>query len=468
MDKVPVTSKAIAWLLAVADVLFLFLLVVSQGSIVLRAVAGIVALMVTGEMIRRSNGLEGAYGLYLVGGKHGIKIIDKLSSRNQQVWKFLADMGLAMGMGLFSIGIVKNKKAMVSGIAMIFFIILFMFPNLSLLFQYMPLISSRLAGEQPAPAAQPSFPVLSVMLLLSSIVGGFALLTISLLLFSGVEIVLSIGKAVYTSNYSSLSSQLPGVMPVLPGITIPLFAGIISLVILLVVHEFSHGVLARIAKVKIKSVGVVLFGIIPFGAFVEPDERKVKRLSKNEQNRIYIAGVSANVFVAVLFFALTMLLAYGVLPYLPTGGVRIIGIEANTPAASVLSLNETLFKWNNATIYNIYSLERIENSYTGGIVHLVTSNGPVNITPMPDGRLGIYLAPAKTGPTYGFVNFLLSIFVLSFALNLFVAIFNLLPLPGFDGWRIYKNEIKSNRILNLLAGITLLSILLNVLPWLWF
>ena len=462
-----VLAKTIAWLAVIADFLALFYLVITPGSILARGLVGVIVLMLSGELIRRSNRLEGAYGLYLVGGKRGIKLINKLSSKGHEAWNFFADMGLAMGVGLFSIGIVENKKAVVAGIAVLAFIILLMFPNLALMFQYMPVISSRLASEQPA-ASQPTFSLAYILLLLSSIVGGFALLTISLLLFSGIEIVLAIGKAVYTSNYSTLSSQLPGVMPVLPGITIPLVAGIISLAILLVVHEFSHGVLARIAKVRIKSVGVVLFGIIPFGAFVEPDEKKVRRISKKKQNRIFIAGVSANVFTAILFFSLTMLVVYAILPYLPTNGVKIVGIEANTPAASALSINETLIRWNNIPITNIYALEKIESNYSGGIVELLTSKGLVRIRPMPDGKLGVYLVPAEITPAYSFVNSLLAVLVLSFSLNLFVAIFNLLPLPGFDGWRIYKNEIKSKHLLNALVAITILSILLNLLPWLWF
>ena len=43
---------------------------------------------------------------------------------------------------------------------------------------------------------------------------------------------------------------------------------------MIIIHEFSHGILARVENVKINSIGLLLFAIIP-GAFVEPDEEKL-------------------------------------------------------------------------------------------------------------------------------------------------------------------------------------------------
>ena len=57
---------------------------------------------------------------------------------------------------------------------------------------------------------------------------------------------------------------LPGLNPV-----IPLWYGILALVVAMVVHEFSHGILSRVADVKIKALGLLMF-IFPVGAFVEP------------------------------------------------------------------------------------------------------------------------------------------------------------------------------------------------------
>ncbi|MGC8676268.1 MAG: site-2 protease family protein [Candidatus Micrarchaeia archaeon] len=468
-------ARAVTMLMALVDVLVVAFLVITPGSAPLRIFAGVVLLAATGEFIRRANGLSGGYGLYLAGSKRGIGMIDRLAAGKERAWNFIADLGIAMGFGLMSYKLMsRRKKAFATGIVAIVLIVLVVFPNLGVILDFMPAISGRLAESTATAAAHASssaaFTVSAIYLLVlvASVIGGFALLTVSLLLFSGASVIYSIATAVSSSNYASLSSQVPGVFPIIPGITIPLFAGIIALAILLVAHEFSHGVLARIARIKIKSVGMVLFGIIPFGAYVEPDEKAVEKQSKEKQDRIFIAGVSANMLLSVFFFVLMLIVVDIVLANISTGGVTVTALVPNSPASKVLSVGTTLLKWNNYTITNQYALARIESSYSGGAVALTTSKGVVRITPMPNGELGILLEPARTGIAYGIAYFLFAVFALSFALNFFVAIFNLLPIPGFDGWRIYANEIKSKRVLNAMLAIVVLAILLNVLPWFWY
>jgi len=88
---------------------------------------------------------------------------------------------------------------------------------------------------------------------------------------------------------------LPGVNPV-----IPLWYGILALVIAMVIHEFSHGILSRVANVKVKALGLLLF-IFPVGAFVEPDEEEMKAMKKWERMRLYAAGPGSNMVIALIF-----------------------------------------------------------------------------------------------------------------------------------------------------------------------
>ncbi|EQD30907.1 peptidase M50, partial [mine drainage metagenome] len=125
------------------------------------------------------------------------------------------------------------------------------------------------------------------------IVTGFSGYIIALLIANAGTIVEAVIKSISVNSIAPLHSQTPGVAPVIPGIDLPLFSGVLSLAIILIIHEFSHGILARSFKVKLKSVGVLLFGVIPVGAFVEPDEREVVKLKKDKQNRIFSAGVSS-------------------------------------------------------------------------------------------------------------------------------------------------------------------------------
>ncbi len=88
---------------------------------------------------------------------------------------------------------------------------------------------------------------------------------------------------------------LPGVNPV-----IPLWYGILALVIAMVIHEFSHGILSRVANVRVKALGLLLFAF-PVGAFVEPDEEEMKSMKKWERMRLYAAGPGSNMVIAVIF-----------------------------------------------------------------------------------------------------------------------------------------------------------------------
>ncbi len=97
----------------------------------------------------------------------------------------------------------------------------------------------------------------------------------------------------------------------IPGINrmIPVSYGTAALVIALVIHEGSHGVLARVGNVGVKSLGLLFF-ILPIGAFVEPDEKDLERASTRAKNRVFAAGPMANIALAlvsgVLFSAVFM------------------------------------------------------------------------------------------------------------------------------------------------------------------
>ena len=88
---------------------------------------------------------------------------------------------------------------------------------------------------------------------------------------------------------------LPGLNPV-----IPLWYGILALVIAMVIHEFSHGILSRVANVKVKALGLLMF-FFPVGAFVEPDEEEMKSMKKWERMRLYAAGPGSNMVIAIIF-----------------------------------------------------------------------------------------------------------------------------------------------------------------------
>lgn len=125
---------------------------------------------------------------------------------------------------------------------------------------------------------------------------------------------------------------LPGLNPL-----IPLWYGIFALAVAMIVHEFSHGILSALAKVKIKSLGLLFF-IFPMGAFVEPDEEELKRAEKKKRVRMFSAGPASNIIVAgICSLIFSMVLMGGVHPV--SEGAGITNVEAGS-AADVAGLDE--------------------------------------------------------------------------------------------------------------------------------
>ncbi len=106
--------------------------------------------------------------------------------------------------------------------------------------------------------------------------------------------------------------QAGGVQLVIPGVTIPLWYGLIGLVVVMVVHELSHGIVARADKLPLKSVGLVLLAVIP-GAFVEPDEEELAKAPLRSRLRVYGAGSMANITTAIIT---ALIITYAINPLL--------------------------------------------------------------------------------------------------------------------------------------------------------
>ncbi len=80
----------------------------------------------------------------------------------------------------------------------------------------------------------------------------------------------------------------------LPGVIgIPFWHWIIGIALLVLFHEGMHGVMAAREGLKIKSMGWGLLAIIPL-AFVEPDEKELKRRPVWQQLRVFAAGSFGN------------------------------------------------------------------------------------------------------------------------------------------------------------------------------
>jgi len=113
---------------------------------------------------------------------------------------------------------------------------------------------------------------------------------------------LLIWEATLVTSIPAESAPSPEMILGIPGINplIPIWYGILGLVVAIIVHEFAHGILTRVGDLKLKSLGLV-FLIFPMGAFVEPDEEELTKTDKKRRTNVFAVGASTNIIIALVF-----------------------------------------------------------------------------------------------------------------------------------------------------------------------
>lgn len=122
----------------------------------------------------------------------------------------------------------------------------------------------------------------------------------------------------------------PGINPILPFEYVVYI--ILGLIIALIVHEFSHGILSIAGKIKVKSLGMLLL-VIPLGAFTEPDEEELKKTDIPKRMRVYAAGPLSNFVVAFLCLLLFSFVFMSAVQ--PISGVDVFYVLEDTPADTI-------------------------------------------------------------------------------------------------------------------------------------
>ena len=129
--------------------------------------------------------------------------------------------------------------------------------------------------------------------------GNIAIVTVAA--FGIGTFLLLLWEAVLVVQIPTSLAPAPQMLIGIPGLNpiIPVGYGIVALAFAILIHEFSHGILTRVAKVRIRSLGIIAV-IIPIGAFVEPDEDGLTKLPRRQRSRLYAAGPMANLACAFL------------------------------------------------------------------------------------------------------------------------------------------------------------------------
>ena len=297
------------------------------------------------------------------------------------------------------------------------------------------------------------------------------------------------------SNFFVEPTEFAELTVLIPGVTLTSASAIayflLSIPIVLVIHEGAHGIVASLEKIKIKTGGFAVF-IALFAGFVEPDEEEFDKAKKISKLRVIGAGATSNVIFA---FALGALLLTNpifalILPeplvewfYDAPDGVLVISIIPDSGAEKAgLQSGDLITAINGVVIITPLDFQKIDLKPGETVTVTVQRNGqqlqlPVEIMPSPDdpnrGLVGIMRDNALSyKPVYNFIEwdpqvsmFLLWLWMISF----FIGIINMLPLPILDGGKfIYTiiekkaSEQKINGIMWAIYAFTFVLFGLNI------
>jgi membrane-associated protease RseP (regulator of RpoE activity) len=249
----------------------------------------------------------------------------------------------------------------------------------------------------------------------------------------------------------------------LPGMLIvPWYFWVIGIASVVISHELFHGIFSRSENIKVKSFGLFLFLIFP-GAFCEPDEKQLKKSKPLTKIKIYAAGSFANFCVAFLSLLFTIVITSSLYePY----GIGYYGLINNSPAY-YSNLSGIITEINGIRIKSLKDFSNILEKISPGekiIIKTTKGNFSLNTAKHPENETKSFIGIAspysvmeiKIKSLEPFIDFILSIFLWIYFLNLNIGLINLLPIKPLDGGLIFEEIAKkiNKKKVNLIVKVT--------------
>jgi len=270
------------------------------------------------------------------------------------------------------------------------------------------------------------------------------------------------------SNFFVQPSEFAELTVLIPGVTLTSASAImyflLSIPIVLVIHEGAHGIVATLEKIKIKTGGFAIF-IAMFAGFVEPDEEEFDNAKKISRLRVIGAGATSNVIFA---FGLGLILLTNpmfamILPepflgwfYESPDGVLVLSIiEGGGAEKAGIKENDIITNIGDIRIISPMDFQKVDLKPGQTVDVTILRDGqqiifPVSIMASPDdperGLVGIMRDNNLSfKPIYDYIEwnnpqfsmFLLWLWMISF----FIGIINMLPLPILDGGKFIQTII---------------------------
>lgn len=246
---------------------------------------------------------------------------------------------------------------------------------------------------------------------------------------------------------ATLSLVIPGVP--IPGspVFVPFWYGIIALFVVVLIHEFSHGIVAKAHGLRVLNSGIVFMGPL-VGAFVEPDEKKLRKNSDVIQYSVFAAGPFSNILTAVVVMLLLVAIFNPIAEaYAKPIGFSFTKIEPGMPAAIAGLQTGVIYNYVNGAYVNSTEafVKAFDNVKVNDTVIIGDEQNTYYVTPTskpekPDKPvIGVNLETRYTNEN----NILMKIFLWLFGLLTWIFILsiglglaNLLPVGPVDGGRM--------------------------------
>lgn len=274
--------------------------------------------------------------------------------------------------------------------------------------------------------------------------------------------------------------KIPG-----PVISVPFWYWLIAIFIIAATHETMHAIFVRLEKVPLKNYGILMLLFLPIGAFVDPDDKKIRRLSPAKKLRIFAAGSFANFVTAILAIGLFISGVYLFASTTKTSGVIIDSIDENSPASEA-NLEGVIVKVNDEKVSNVVDfVNALNNSHPGDGVTFTTDKGVynINLAENPEDNNKTYIGvkirnmyeynalgiggQVPSPVIYAFFA-VMSFLNWLFLISLGVGIVNMLPMKPLDGGLFFgeiltrmfpnKGAMMMNILSILMAGIIVFNL----------
>ena len=276
------------------------------------------------------------------------------------------------------------------------------------------------------------------------------------------------------TNYFIQPTEFAELTVLIPGVTLTSGSAImyflLSIPIVLVIHEGAHGIVGVMEKIGIKTGGFAIF-IAMFAGFVEPDEEQFSKAKKISRLRLIGAGPTSNVIFAfalgAILFTNPMFAMVVPEPFLSSfyeeaeDGVLVLSlIEGGGAQQAGIQENDVIIGINDVNIASAIDLQKNPVQPGDTVNVTVVRDGseiviPVTIMASPDdperGLIGIMRNDQPPQPIYNIIDwgldtpmgFQFSMFLLwLWMISFFIGIINMLPLPILDGGKFIHTIIE--------------------------